>query len=120
MRIPIVFTAADLSATTRSKWCKLPPGAKKCAIGIGWPATDAPTGTIAIEVSTHGIDGVAGAAYPVVIGTQPAGSAGTLFLDNIETAAEFIAVTYTRVSGGTGAVFTDEAGGLPPALVIKE
>jgi hypothetical protein len=120
MRIPIVFAATDLSATTRSKWCKLPPGAKKCAIGIGWTDVDSPTGTIAIEVSTHGIDGVAGAAYPVVITTQPAGSAGTLFLDNIETAAEFIAVTYTRVSGGTGDTFTDDAGGTTPALIIKE
>jgi hypothetical protein len=120
MRTPIVFKAADISATTRSEWVKLPPGAKSIAIGIGWPGTDAPTGTLAIEVSTHGTSGVAGAAYPVVIGTQPAGVAGALFLDKIETAAEFLAVTYTVVSGGTGAVFTDEAGGNLPALVIKE
>jgi hypothetical protein len=122
MRIPLVFDAADISATTRSRWAKLPPGAKKCAIGIAWTDVDSPTGTLAIEVSTHGLEGVAGAAYPVVIGTHPAGSVGSLLLDNIETAAEFIAVTYTVVSGGVDDVFTDESGvaGRPPALIIKE
>jgi hypothetical protein len=110
MKQPLEWIGADLSASTRTKWIKRPPGAKKACIGIGWPATGTPVGTLSIEVSDHGKPGVAGAAYPVAITTNPSGTANTLILDLIETAADAIAMVYTRTSGGTGAVFTDSSG----------
>lgn len=123
MRLPLEWVAGVLTGNDVTKWVKLPPMAKRCTIGIGWTAaSDAPTGTIAIQISNHGKTGVAGVAYPTAIATQPAGSAGSTLLDNIETACEYIRLTYTRSSGGTGCVWTDDTGtsGTTPVLIIKE
>ena len=119
---PLEWIANSLAANDVTKWVRLPPQTKKLTIGIGWPATGTPVGTLAIEISNHGKPGVAGAPYPTTITTNPAGTANTLVLDNIETSCTYIRMTYTAGSGGTGASFTDDSGvsGTLPTIETKE
>jgi hypothetical protein len=123
MRKPLKWVANVLTGNDVTEWEQLPSGAKKMSIGIGWTAaSDAPAGTFGIEISDHGNPSVAGVAYPIAITANPAGSAGSALLDNIETAASYIRMTYTRSSGGTGCVWTDDSGssGTLPVLSIAE
>jgi hypothetical protein len=119
---PLEWVGNSLAATDYTEWVQIPRGTKKMSIGIGWPSTGTPVGVLAVVVCNHGRNGVAGASYPITISTQPAGTAATLFLDNIDTAAGYIGMTYTATTGGTGAVFTDETGvaGTVPKLVFHE
>lgn len=121
MRIPLVFKG-DMSASTRTYWAELPAGMKRVAIGIGWPATGTPVGTLSIELATHKNESVTGAVYTPAPSLHPTGGAANLLIDNIVTAARSIAVVYTRTSGGTGASFTDETGvaGTKPTLIVRE
>jgi hypothetical protein len=123
MRLPLEWVGNSLAADDVTKWVRLPDACKKIAIGIGWPATGTPVGTLSIQVSNHGKAGVAGAAYPITIATQPTGAtAKTVVLDNIETGAKFVRMVYTRGSGGTGCIFVDDSGvaGTTPSIDVKE
>ena len=106
MQQQIVFSG-DMSSTLRSKWIRRPSAARAFSLGIGWPATGTPTGTLAVEISDHGVNGVAGTPVTLTIPAQPAGSAGGWVIDNIPCTAAYIAVTYTRTSGGAGANLMD-------------
>jgi hypothetical protein len=119
---PLEWIGNTLGASDVTKWVRLPPQTKKLTIGIGWPNTDTPIGTLAIEISNHGKPNVSGAPYPTVITINPAGTANTVILDKIETSATYIRMTYTRSSGGAGAVFTDDTGvaGTLPNIETKE
>jgi hypothetical protein len=116
----IVFET-DMSATSRSNWIAIPQDCQEMSIALGWPGTDAPTGTLSLEVSGHGKNGTAGEAYPVTVSSSPAGTAGHVILDNIATSCPFICVLYTRSSGGTGAAFTNDSGvaGTQPLITFK-
>lgn len=61
------------------------------------------TGTISFEVSNSaGADGVSGTWSPLTVtlmGTQPAGAAGSFMVDPLIIAAAWIRVRYTAVSG---------------------
>lgn len=122
------MAAADLSASTRSNWVPVPRGAKRLALDFGWTATGTPVGTFSVEVTNNKdaasgvVLGSQGVGYTVTFGTQPAGSAGGMILDNLTTACDYIALVYTRTSGGTGATVTDSAStvGTLPTMVIKD
>ena len=120
MKLPLKFRGADMSASTRTDWVKLPAQAKRCAIDLGWPATGTPIGTLSIELSNDS-NAATGAAYPIAIATNPTGGAGSILLDNIQTSARFLAVVYAVTSGGVGAAFTGMGGaGTAPTVEIKE
>jgi hypothetical protein len=122
MILPLVFKAADLSASTRSEWVRLPSAFKRACIGIGWTDVDSPTGTLSIEVSVDGVPGTAGAAYPITISTNPAGTSAAVVLDGIVTSAPYIAVVYTVTSGGTDDTFIGDqlvAGSLPTISITE-
>jgi hypothetical protein len=123
MRLPLKWVTGLLTGNDATAWQQLPPQSKRITIGIGWTAaSDAPTGALSIEVSNHGKSGVAGSVYPMTITTGPAGSAGSTVLDKIETSAAYVRLVYTRTSGGTGCVWTDDSGtaGTDTILVVKE
>ena len=123
MRVPIKWLANSLAADDVSAWIKLPSATKKCCAAIGWTAaSDAPTGTIAAQVSNHGKSGTAGKALTATVSPQPAGSASTTLIQDMAPTAGYIRFIYTRTSGGVGCVFTDDTGtsGTTPSLEIKE
>jgi hypothetical protein len=122
MRLLITFDAVDLSTTQRSHWIEIPPNTKDGAICIGCTATGSPSGDVSIEVSGHGAPGVAGQTYTPGPVSKPSGGAFASVYDGIQTAARYICVLYTRASGGTGAVWTDDSGvvGTTPYIEFKE
>jgi len=107
MRVPLTFSTADLSASCVSQWVPRKSDTCSCAIGIGWPATDSPTGTLTIEGSdtSTGATGVT-IATPT---TTPAGSAAGTIIEIGPIACAFVRVKYTRASGGTGATFLNSS-----------
>ena len=114
----------DASASRRSAWIPL-EGFRNFALEIALPSTGSPIGVISVEVCNHGVSGQAGAELPsaALTGlTQPStGGAWACFVDNLQTSAGFVALVYTRTSGGTGAAFTDSTGTASgPILVLKE
>lgn len=125
MKKPIPFLG-DPSATTASAWMQIPPQTKRIAIGVGTTTTGTPAGQHSIEVSNHGQAGVAGTAILNAQGTAPTitatNGAVKQLIDNLVTAAQFIRTVYTRTSGGTGSVFTDDSGvaGSVPIITFKE
>jgi hypothetical protein len=113
--------ATDLSATCSTK--RIPTrGCRRASLGIGWTETGSPVGVISIQECNHNTDGAEPTPYPVEIATQPAGTAGALFLPGLKFDGDYVVVTYTRTSGGTGATFTDDSGaaGTSPILILKE
>jgi len=123
--IATIIFDGDLSTFRRSKW--IDNGYSLVGLGIGWPTGI--VGTIAIELSNHGIDGVPGAVYDVngslaIDPTkQPNGTAGVLIINGITTSLAAICVTFTLGSGndGAGKYFTDDShiDGHPPTLSMK-
>ena len=123
MKKPLDWKANSLAANDVTKWVPVPPQCKRICIAMGWPATGSPVGTLAIEVSNHGIEGTAGAAYSPAPSVNPSGAvAANIVLDNIVTAAAYIRMTYTNSSGGTACIFTNETGvaGTTPTIEFKE
>jgi hypothetical protein len=112
---PVIFHAADLSATQSSDWIPRPSLAKKACVGIGWPATDAPTGALTIEESDSPLS-TSGATLGTFT-TTPAGSAASTLFTFFVTAA-YVRVKYTRTSGGTAAAWTNSTGtaGTTPSI----
>jgi len=101
---------ADMAASFRSAPIYVGPGSKHISLEVSWPATGTPRGAFTLEAANSSADAT-GAAFPATAasawtGQQPAGSAGSAFLDNIETAALYVFVVYTATSGGTGATAT--------------
>ena len=100
----------DMSTSFRGAWIYLGPGAKHISLEVSWTGTGSPIGAFTLEVANDSLD-ASGAVLPATsaaafVAQQPAGSAGSVFLDNIPTAALYVAPVYTRSSAGTGAVAT--------------
>ena len=101
---------ADMAASFRSAPIYVGPGSKHISLEVSWPATGTPRGAFTLEAANSSADAT-GAPFPATAATawtsqQPAGSAGSAFLDNIETAALYVFVVYAATSGGTGAAAT--------------
>jgi hypothetical protein len=120
-----ITVATDLSAACATKWIAL-KGASRGSLAIGCTATGAPVGAVTLQVcgdsaatvgATYCIDGVTPTTF-----FAPNGAAASTFVDGIETNADNVRVVYTPASGGTGAVFTSDAGtaGSSPMLTLKE
>lgn len=110
MRAPcerVTFHAADLSATQASDWIPRPSKDTKGCLGIGWPATDSPTGALTIEESDS--PSSTSGALLATLTTTPAGSAASTLV-TFATSAAYVRVVYTRTSGGTGAAWTNSTG----------
>jgi len=120
--VKVVF-GGDMSSDRVSQPI-LVDGGTIASVQIAWPSTDSPVGAFSIEVSNHGDASGTWDEYSVDIpwSAQPAGSAGTLTLDNIETATKYLRIRYDATSGGTGAVFYDGSSdhGKLPIVVIKD
>lgn len=103
----------DASVSRRSAWLPM-GGCRHFSAEMALPSTGSPIGVVSIEVCNHGVEGVAGAALSSdkLVGlTQPStGTAWSCFVDGVETDAAFVALVYTRTSGGAGAAFTDASG----------
>jgi hypothetical protein len=112
---PVVFRAADLSATQSSDWIPRRSTAKKGCVGIGWPATGTPVGALTIEESDSPLS-TSGALLATLTTTPTGGAASTMF--TFETAAPYVRIKYTAASGGTGAAWTNSTGtaGTTPTL----
>jgi hypothetical protein len=102
----------DMSTAGRTPWYRI--DRKNVSAQITWPGT--PSGTFAIEVTDNPTDAT-GDAIPDeylegMAANQPSGSAGRLFVDDIETDALYIAGTYTPAPGGSG------VGAVPTMLFV--
>ena len=104
---PVVFHAADLSATQASDWIPRPSLAKRGFLGIGWPSTGAPIGALTVEESDSPLS--TSGALLATLTTTPAGTAASTTL-TFQTTAPYVRVKYTRTSGGTGAAWTNSTG----------
>ena len=104
---PIVFHAADLSATQASDWLARPSLSDKACIGIGWPATDTPVGALTVEVSDS--PSSTSGALIGTLATTPAGTAASTLV-TFAVSAAYVRVVYARASGGTGAAWTNSTG----------
>ena len=110
----------DMSASFRSGAIWLGPGTKTISFEASWTGT--PTGAFTLETANNSSDTVGAPmtqtaamggspdANPFVA-SQPAGSAGGVFLDNIKTAALLLFVVYTKTSGtGTATAIVGRTG----------
>ena len=107
-----ISMGGDASASRRSDWIAT-GGRRHICLEIALPSTGTPIGVVSVEVCNHGVAGTSGAAIPSgnLSGlTQPTGAAYSCLIDNIETTAAYVALVYTRTSGGAGAGFTDASG----------
>ena len=103
--------APDMSAAMRTGWLRR--GERGFVNFFAkWPgsagAVTAPTGTWTIEGTNTPTD-----ATGMVIMTptgQPAGTAGSLGMDNIQTSYMYLALVYTPSSAGVGAIATASVG----------
>lgn len=103
-----ISLGGDLSANRRSAGYDI--GSRQCSISLEavWPATGTPAGAFALETLNDGSQ-ASGEAHAVfsrvsVAAKQPSGGAGRLFVDNMETSAHIVCVSYTATSGGAGCV----------------
>lgn len=103
MRVPLTFSTADLSASCVSQWVARKSDTCSASIGIGWPATGTPVGTLTIEGSDTST-GATGVTIATPATTPTGGAAGTI-IEIGPIAVAFVRVKYTRTSGGTGATF---------------
>ena len=107
-----ISMGGDASASRRSAWIPI-RSTRNLSIEMTLPATGSPVGVISIEISNSGVPGQAGRPLDSIYLaglTQPSGGAWSCFLDNIQTTALYLAIVYTRTSGGVGANFTDGSG----------
>ena len=107
MRSPINFVGNSLAASDYSEWIPRPPGATRFSIGIGWPATGTPIGVLSVEASNSNKAATARETI-YTASTNPAGTSDSVVIDNVVTSCAYVLVRYTRTSGGTAAVFTDD------------
>ncbi len=102
------FGIADLSVSGRTQWLYCGPGEKKLCLHLVIPS--GVTGAYTLETSNDGTlaSGEAHEATATSAWTsaQPAGSGAHLLLDRLLTCAGYVAVVWTRASGGTGIVPT--------------
>jgi len=87
---------------------------KPLSLEVSWPATGSPVGVFSL-VAMNNPNDASGAPLPAFAlsgwtAVQPNGSAGNAFVDNIPTAASYVALVYTASSGGVGAVPTATLG----------
>ena len=104
----------DMRTAGRTPWYRI--DRKHVSMQIAWPGTGTPSGTFAVEVTDNLADAT-GDAIPNeylegMAANQPSGSAGRLFVDDIETDALYIAGTYTPAPGGSG------VGAVPTMLFV--
>jgi hypothetical protein len=95
-----------MSANMRTPW--LAKTSHFFSARFQWPggagAVTAPTGTWSIEGTNTPTDAT-GSVIVTPASGQPAGSAGSLAADNVQSSLAFVALTYTASGGsGTGAV----------------
>jgi len=107
----------DMHTAGRTPWYRV--SHKNISIQIKWPGTGSPSGAFAVEVTDNPTDvtgdAIPGEYFDGIDDAQPAGSAGEIFVDDIETDALYIAGTYTPAPGGSG------VGAVPTMLfVFKE
>lgn len=99
----------DMSASRRSSGFFI-GNASSIMFEASWPATGSPVGAFALEVFAvqTATSGKAHDEFELaeVVAGQPAGTAGSLTVDGIETSAIYVCVSYTATSGGTGATPT--------------
>lgn len=105
----------DIDATQATEWQRRPSWAHNGCIGIGWPATDTPTGALTVEESDSSSS--TSGALLMTLTTTPAGTAAST-MATFTTSAPYVRVVYTRASGGTGAAWTNSTGtaGTVPTL----
>jgi hypothetical protein len=102
----LVWSAADLSASTSTNWALRPAWARAAFVRYTWTNTDTPSGTFNVEVDDVCTDGVAGDVFSPAPTHNPTGAGAGSHVVELDTAAAGIRLTYTATSGGTGAIAT--------------
>lgn len=82
--------------------------AKNLGLTVSWTANNAPNGTITFQAGGNTARLVTWTR--VAVPSSPAGSAGSWQIEVPDFCHDFLQITYTRASGGTGDTLTVDVG----------